>query len=457
MHTKHAIVVGASMGGLLAARALSRHFDKVTVFERDAMSDTAAPRKGVPQGRHAHGLLARGRELFDEFFPGLSTELVRAGALYGDIVNDVIWYVENNPLRQAPSSLQGLLVSRPMLETYVRRRLTQIQNVSVIAPCDVVGFVPDAANERIVGVEVRRDGNTETIAAHLVVDASGRGSQTPVRLSELGYAAPQEERVDIGLSYLTRVYRRRPDDCGGRRAVIVAGAAPNWRNGALLAQENDQWICSIAGFLGDDAPRDEAAYLDFVRSLPDEHIFKAVSQAEPLTDFVSYKFAASLRRRYDRMKRFPQGLLAFGDALCSFNPVYGQGMTVAALEAQALDQCLAAGDADLARRFFERARQIIDVPWSIAVGGDLRHPRVEGRRDPMLRFINWYIAKLSLAARRDSDLSLAFLEVANLMKPPPSLLAPRLALKVWRGCRKRPVAARVASPSHRPSSEVAGR
>ena len=255
---------------------------------------------------------------------------------------------------------------------------------------------------------------------------------------------------------MTRVYRRKPGDCGGKRAVIVAGAAPNWRNGALLAQENDQWICSVGGFLGDDAPRDEAGYLDFVRSLPDEHIIKLLSQAEPLSNFTSYKFAASLRRRYDRVKRFPQGLLVFGDALCSFNPVYGQGMTVAVLEAQALDQCLAAGPADLAGRFFKRARKIIDVPWSIAVGSDLRHPGVKGRRDPMLRFINWYIGKLSLAARRDSDLSLAFLEVANLIKPPPSLLSPRLAIKVWRGCRTGAAAPRIGSPSRQPTSEAVG-
>jgi hypothetical protein len=165
-------------------------------------------------------------------------------------------------------------------------------------------------------------------------------------------------------------------------------------------------------------------------------IHDVVARAEPLTGYRRYRFASSLRRRYEKLARFPENYLVFGDAICSFNPVYGQGMTVAAQEALTLLQCLRAGSNDLARRFFREAAKIVDIPWDIAVGNDLRHPHVKGARPPMLRFINWYIGKLHLAAKRDSRLSIAFLKVVNLMIPPPSLLTPAIAWRVWRGNRK---------------------
>lgn len=446
---EHAVVIGASMAGLLAARALINHFHSVTVIERDRLADTDRPRKGVPQGRHAHGLLARGRAVIEGFFPGWTDEVVASGGLLGDIAGDVDWVGHNVRLKSGPSDLIGLLAPRPLLEAHVRRRLAAMSGVTLIEGCRVDELLVADDGKRICGVRIQiGDEAPRVVAADLVVDAGGRGSATPGWLKAFGYEAPVEERIEIGAGYTTRCYRRKPADLGGRLAVVIAGSAPNWRNGVILAQAEDRWIVSVGGYFGDHAPDSDEEFADYVGTLPVPDIYQIVMTAEPLSDFMSYRYAANLRRRYDKLTRFPEGYLVFGDAFCSFNPVYGQGMTVAAQEAHALDACLQHGNRELAKRFFRAASAIVDIPWNIAVGNDLRHPKVEGDRPAMVRFINWYIGKLHMAARHDPQLTTAFLHVANLMAQPPSLLKPSLVGRVLKGNLFRPsIDARVRVPS----------
>jgi 2-polyprenyl-6-methoxyphenol hydroxylase-like FAD-dependent oxidoreductase len=430
---ERAVVIGASMAGLLAARALADYYGTVTLLERDVFPVSDIPRKGVPQGRHAHGLLARGRNVIERFFPGWTDEVVASGGVRGDIAGDVNWVGHGVTIKSAPSDLIGLLASRPVLEGHVRRRLLTLPNVRAIENCAVQGLIASADNAAIKGVRVKAGNVEEVIEADLVVDASGRGSMSPAWLESLGYARPEEERIEIGIGYTTRAYRRRPGDLNGKLAVVVAGSGPNWRNGVVLYQTEDRWIVSIGGFFGDHAPDDELLFAAYAGSLPTPDIYNIVADAEPLSDFVSYRYPANLRRRYERLTDFPRGYLVIGDAVCSFNPVYGQGMTVAAQEAALLQQCLEQGDADLARRFFAAATDAIDIPWDIAVGNDLRHPKVQGARSAKIRFINWYIGKLHLAARDDAELATAFLRVANLEAPPTLLLSPANVLRVIRG------------------------
>ncbi|OQW61694.1 MAG: monooxygenase [Proteobacteria bacterium SG_bin9] len=436
---EHAVVIGASMAGLLAARALINHFHSVTVLERDRLADTDRPRKGVPQGRHAHGLLARGRVVIEDFFPGWTDEVVASGGLLGDIGGDVDWVGHNVRLKSGPSDLIGLLAPRPALETHVRRRLAAMPGVTLIDGCSVDGLLVADGGQRICGVRAQAGGELpRAIKADLVVDAGGRGSTSPAWLKALDYELPSEDRIEIGAGYTTRSYRRKPTDLGGRLAVVIAGSAPNWRNGVILAQSEDRWIVSVGGYFGDHAPDNDEGFADYVGTLPVPDIYQIVMTAEPLSEFMTYRYAANLRRRYEKLTRFPEGYLVFGDAFCSFNPVYGQGMTVAAQEARALDECLQRGNRDLARRFFRAAGAIVDIPWNIAVGNDLRHPKVEGERPAMVRFINWYIGKLHLAARHDPHLTTAFLHVANLMAQPPSLLKPSIVARVMKGNLFRP-------------------
>lgn len=445
---QHAVVIGASMGGLLAARALSDFYAVVTVLERDTLPQSDIPRKGVPQGRHAHGLLARGRNVIEDFFPGWTEEVVASGGVRGDIVADVNWIGHGVAIKSAPSHLVGLLAPRPVLEGHVRRRLMALSNVRVIENCAVQQLVTDDDKTTVMGVRARIGSSEEhRIAADLVVDASGRGSSSPAWLDSLGFAKPEEERIEIGIGYTTRVYRRRPTDLDGKLAVVVAGSGPNWRNGVILYQAEDRWIVSVGGYFGDHAPDDQPLFAAYAGSLPTSEIYDIVAHAEPLSDFVRYRYPANLRRRYERLAQFPKGYLVFGDALCSFNPVYGQGMTVAAQEAALLRDCLDAGDADLALRFFACAAAVIDTPWDIAVGNDLRHPKVEGARPAKVRFINWYIGKLHMAARHDARLATAFLEVANLEAPPTRLLQPDIVMRVIRGHFSRRSGSAEATPA----------
>jgi 2-polyprenyl-6-methoxyphenol hydroxylase-like FAD-dependent oxidoreductase len=433
--SKRAIVIGASMGGLLAARALADHYGEVTVVERDVLPDTYEPRKGVPQGRHTHGLLARGREVLEQLFPGFTEEMVAQGATTGDIVDKVLWFNHGFYLCNAPSKMLGLAISRPMLEGSVRRRVLQLPNVRLRERCDVLEPAFDRSQGRVSGVRVQSRGGsdgTQMMNADLVVDASGRGSSSPAWLDALGYPKPREEQIKINLGYATRQYRRLPEHLRGMRGAIIAACPPDWRFGAILAQEGDRWIVTLGGYLGDQAPTDDNGFVAFARSLQKPEIFDVIRVAEPLCPLMPYQFSANLRRRYEELSRFPAGFLVFGDALCSFNPVYGQGMTVACVESLALRECLAAGTQEIAGRFFRAASQLIDIPWQIAVGSDLQHPRVEGKRTTQVRFINWYIAKLYRAAQDDAVLASRFLEVANLMRQPTALFDPQIAFRVWR-------------------------
>jgi hypothetical protein len=280
----------------------------------------------------------------------------------------------------------------------------------------------------------RRDGSAEEILnADLVVDASGRGSRTPAWLESLGYPVPQEEQVRADVRYISRLYRRKAEHLHGAKVVNIFPTPEIKRGAAMLAQEGDRWIVTIAGYPGDYPPTAEPGFLEFARSLPAPDIYEVIKNAEPLSDPLPAKFPGSTRRRYERLARFPAGFLVTGDAFCSFNPVYGQGMTVAALEAVVLHQCLAKGSEQLAQRFFRKVSKVVDIPWNIAVNNDRRFIEPEMPVSLAARFINWYMSKLHIAARRDPAAALAFLKVINLMVPPLSVLQPHIALRVLWG------------------------
>ena len=448
---RHAIVLGASMGGLAAARVLADYYDNVTVLDRDALPDVDQHRRGVPHSRHAHGLLAGGLNVLEAWFPGMTGELAGKGALTGDLLADSLWFNHGVYLCQCESGLEGLLLSRPLLEGHTRRRLLQIPNVRIRERTHVQGLVFDNRRNAVTGVTLRQH---QTLAADLIVDATGRNSRTPVWLNAAGYVPPEEETVEVAITYTTRLYRRSPAQADGKRVVVVIRSGPpHFRFGVAFAQEDNRWIVTCGGYLGDVASADDAGFRAFARSLPAPELYTIVSSAEPLSAFSRFRFPASLRRHYHRLARFPAGYLVFGDALSSFNPAYGQGMTVALLEADALAACLAPGTDGLARRFFARAAAIIDTPWQIAVGGDLANPKVVAPRSLKGRFLNRYIRKLYRAGANDPFLARRFIAVANLVAPPSSLLAAKAALRTFIGSvrpmrgRARARAAQAAPPS----------
>src|SRR5215217_1058434 len=435
----HAVVLGASMAGLTAAGVLADAYRRVTVVDRDLLPTPGVQRRGVPQGRHAHGLLARGREVLEELFPSVTDELVAQGALYGDIQLHGRWYNEGVRLQQAPSGLNSLSVSRPLLEGHVRQRLAAVPNVSIVDRCDVAGLVATPDRRRVTGVRTlpRGTGGPEQVLeADLVVDATGRGSHSPAWLADLGYEPPEEDTVRPRATYASAVYRRRPaEHLDGDRVVIIAATHATRRGAAMLAMEDDRWIVTLFGYLGERPPTDPDGFRAWAATLAAPDVHEVISSAELLQAPVPAHFPASVRLRYERLDRFPEGYAITGDAVCSFNPIYGQGMTVAALEALALRDCLRDGAGQLGQRFFRSAAKLVDTPWGIAVGADLRFPEVEGPRTPKVRMVNAYLARLHVAAGRDPVLGRAFLRVVNLIDPPERLMSPELAYRVMRGAR----------------------
>ncbi|MGH7598849.1 MAG: FAD-dependent oxidoreductase [bacterium] len=426
---EHAIVIGGSMAGLLATRVLADHFRQVTLVERDVFPSMAEQRRGVPQGRHVHGLLASGRRVLDQLFPGISEQLIAAGAIEGDIVRDSRFFAEGACLARRASGLEGLLMSRPFLENFVRQRVLNLSNVVTRQDCRVDGLTASEDRRRVTGIRQ----NGEVLSVELVVDATGRGSRTPQWLETLGYPKAPEERVEIALGYTTRYFRRRPQDLGGDLAAIIPPTPLGKRGGAMLAQEDDQWAVTLLAHFGTGAPEDLSGFIEFAKNLPAPYIYEVIRDAEPLNGPASLRFPASVRRRYEKLERFPDGYLVFGDAISSFNPIYGQGMSVAALEAMELAQTLAEGSGDLARRFFTRMAKVVDIPWAIAVGADLRIPEAVGPRSAGVNFVNWYMARLHKAAHDDPALALAFYNVSNLLAPPSSVMNPRNLLRVLWG------------------------
>jgi 2-polyprenyl-6-methoxyphenol hydroxylase-like FAD-dependent oxidoreductase len=430
-----AVVLGASMAGLLAARVLADAYAQVTVIDRDELPQTPVHRRGVPHGRHIHGLLARGQQALEELFPGFTTELVAQGVPTGDLLADARMYLSGHRLQQAHTGLMVLSASRPVLEGHVRARVRALPNVTLLDRCDVVGLANTPDGRRVTGARVlrRADGSAEELlGADLVVDATGRGSRTPTWLEALGYPRPPKEQVRIGLGYATRIYRQRRGALGGDLAILQAATPQHPRTGALQVLEGGRWLLTLGGILGDHPPTDPDGFLDFARSLRFPDIYETVRDAEPLDDPVSFRFPASVRHRYERLDRFPDGLLVVGDAVASFNPIYGQGMSVAALEALALRRHLERGIAPQPRRFLHDLARVVDVPWDMAAGGDLVFPGVQGRRTLKVRLVSGYLARLHAAAAHDASLASAFVRVAGLIARPESLLHPDVAVRVLR-------------------------
>lgn len=445
----HAIVIGGSLAGLLAARVLADHFDRVTILERDSlMAAEPAPRKGVPQARHLHVLLARGREILQQLFPGLVEELIASGALLADMAADLAWLTHKGWGVRCDSGIRMVSCTRDLLEYSVRCRLEEISQVNFYDDCDVVGLTADDTGTVIKGVTVcprsafesiEDAGDSIHLRADLVVDASGRGSRAPEWLEQLGYRAPGETVVNAFLGYTSRVYRRHPalKDWHG---VYVQPAPPDQtRGGALFPVEGDRWILTLAGYGRDYAPTDETGFMEFVRSLRTPMIHDAIKNAEPLTPIFTYRATENRLRHYERMSRRPEGFIAIGDAVCSFNPVYAQGMTMAALGALTLEKCLGdqrrrARDRDMkgfALRFQSRLAKACADPWKLATSEDFRVPQCEGEPPGLIgSLLQRYFDNVVLLSTRNSHARKLLLEVFNMLRSPASLFHPVIATKV---------------------------
>ncbi|WP_338868076.1 FAD-dependent monooxygenase [Spirosoma sp. SC4-14] len=431
----HALVLGASLGGLMTARALSSHFQKVTLIERDPVNRQPESRHGQPQTRHLHGLLPGGFQIMLTYFPDLRQALIDAGANVADFAENMIWYTHGGYRRRFDMHLPAVTMSRPLLEHLIRERVLALPTVELIDTSTVQHLTTTDNGQRITGVVIRQTatGLEKTITADLVVDATGRGSHSPQWLHELGYEAPKTSEVTVKVGYATRIYKRDPNDSRTNCWFLYTPNAPTEKRfGGAFPVEGNRWVISVGGWHGDSAPIDEAGFTNFVRSLPMPELFDIISNNEPLTEPYAYRFPASLRRHYESLNRFPVGYLVLGDAISSFNPTYGQGMTSACMQALALDKLLAdpVDEQKLAKTFFQRVAHIIDTPWQLAVGEDFRYSETIGPKPAGVDLINKYISRVQRATLHDEVVCAAFLRVMSLLKPPTSLFHPRIFWRV---------------------------
>jgi len=446
-----AVVLGGSLAGLLAARVLADHYTEVLVVDRDdVLAAGDDPRRGVPQGTQVHGLLLGGREAVERLLPGWTEGVTARGAAVGDVSSQAAWWFPHGRLAQAPSGMDAVAASRPLIEGEVRRRVTALPNVTVRGRTDVAGITATADGTRITGARLvdRTPGAAATsVPADLVVDATGRGSRTPAWLADLGYPAPPEDRIDLGVSYVSRTFPVRPGD-PDLVACVVTLRPPEPRTGVLLRQEGGRWILTLAARLGEPVPEDLPSFRAFAAALPAPEL-AAVAAGDPIGDPVTYRFPTTRWRHYERCERLPAGLVVLGDAVCAFDPTFAQGMSTAALQAEVLQRELAAGAAGLERRVARGAAGVAAVPWALAMGTVRRLPGMPPKPLPE-RVLDRYLSRLVRVATHDAALAAAFLRVVNLAAAPSSLLAPRIATRVLAGGGRRRAQGPVV-PAHLPA------
>lgn len=431
--SRRAVVVGASIGGLCAARALAEHFDEVIVVDRDDLPDGPDPRKGAPQGNHGHVLLGAGQQALEDLFPGLRAELVGLGATEFDPGRDMLVVRGGKQWPLAPLGLRLLSLSRPLLEHTIRARVGALPNVSVRTGVAVSGLTGDA--RRVTGVSCDPGGE---LPAALVVDATGRGSRSDRWLSALGCPVPQVSEIVNGVGYASRLLRRN-GELGDLIAAFVLPSPPEETLAGLVVPiEGDRWLVSLGAWHG-GVPVDEDTFAAHAAALPSPRVAQVLADAAPLTPIHVHRLPSNRRRHFENLTAAPAGYVAIGDAICSFNPIYGQGMTCAALEALALRRLLrrhgTAATARFVRAYHKAAAGLLKTPWSFAAGGDLRWPQTTGPRSGGNRLLNGYTARVLSASVTDNEVRRVFTAVQHLLLPPAALLRPSVVRRVLRATR----------------------
>lgn len=443
-----AIVIGSSIAGLMSARVLADYFDHVTVFERDPLDDSPALHKSVPQGNHLHALLQGGQQVISSLYPDFTEELRALGAVRFRLGTDIAFFFPEGKAYNLTGSIkeprdlgfEAHSQSRGLLESLMRRRTFALPNLKLVSATTVQALIH--ADGRVRGVRYGIDGATRTQEADLVVDAGGRGSHAPRWLTEMGFPTPDETTIGVDFAYTSTKFRK-PADYDQELMLLVGGRPPAKPSGGGIFQiENDVWHVSLAGRFGDYPPSDEAGFLAFAQGLPSSRIYELIKDAERLDGITHHRFPTSIQRHYERMPSFPEGFVVVGDAICSFNPVYGQGMSSAALQVRALQEVLETraiagqGLDGVAVDFFPKAADVISTPWILAANFDFAYPETRGVRPPSIPEGERYFAALDALQTEDPEVQRSLTEVFQLLKPLSALWDEPLRNRVFARMRK---------------------
>ncbi|HEY9635749.1 MAG TPA: FAD-dependent monooxygenase [Coleofasciculaceae cyanobacterium] len=433
---KHALVIGGSMAGLLVARVLSDHFEQVTIVESDFLPAQPEWRKGVPQSHHVHVLLTTGLKILEQLFPGLQNELAVVGAPRIDWTADFPLLQLGGWTPRFSSDLKMRASSRNLLEWSIRNRLVVDNKVRFLQGAQVIGLLSDTNNTCVTGVRVRASHDHAELSANLVVDASGRNSHTPQWLTALGYASPEQTVINSFLGYASRWYQRPTHlQCDWQAVYLLPKPPHEKRGGGIYSVEENRWIATLVGVGRDYPPTDEAGFLDFARTMRSPVVYEVLKDAKPLSPIYGYRRTENRLRHYEKLSRFPENFIVIGDAVCAFNPIYGQGMSVAALGALTLNQCLKQqqrGDLlGLSKRFQKQLAKVNTTPWLIATGEDLRWQTTEGGHSNLVTgLLHRYFDEVTLLAVESPYTYKVWSEVMHLEKPPSAFFQPGILARL---------------------------
>jgi 2-polyprenyl-6-methoxyphenol hydroxylase-like FAD-dependent oxidoreductase len=424
-----AVVIGAGMGGLMAAAALSGFFTNVVIVERDELPRQPALRKGVPQGAHVHTFLGYAVQAMDTLLPGLMGQLYAKGAVQIRRNYDIWFHDASGPTPIRDVGLLTPSVTRPLLEHVTRERLLAATNIQIHDNTRLLMFEA-GPDRRIAGIKVQRAGaDIETISADLVVDCSGRGSRLPGWLEEQGYGAIPSQSLKIAMSYTSGLFRPPPERRESKWACLMLAIPPALRAAYLTPVDGGFWLATMYGRAGDTAPRDHEGFLDWTRGLAHPCIHERLVKAEPVTKLRTYKIPKGVWRRFDKMDDFPRGVLPLGEVFTSFNPMYGQGMSLAAGQAlslrQALQQCAERRlQRDLATLYFQGCEDLNAAGWAVMETRDLAYPSTKGERPADLEE-RWRMGQaIRLLAESDLEVHALSVRVTHLLEPASSLQRP---------------------------------
>jgi 2-polyprenyl-6-methoxyphenol hydroxylase-like FAD-dependent oxidoreductase len=433
---KRAVVLGSGMAGLFAARVLADYFGEVVLVDRDDIPSSPRTRSGVPQGKHFHALIAGGLTIANELFPGFNGDLQEAGAVPCVSGRDFFAYRPEGKsyaltaYQPEPRPAEIIyFMSRPLLEHCLRQRVQNLPNVKTRYRSLVREPLTDEG--RLTGLVIEGGGR---LSADLVVDATGRNGRTAQWLENLGFEAPSVSVVNCDFGYASAVVRPAdPEALGGAGFFVTParGGPYNTRGAALVRIEGNQWLAALAGRFGDFPPTDVDGWRAFGRTLHHPSWDEAMSSASLVTKPVGFRFPRSIRRHFERLERFPEGLVPLGDSICHYNPVYGQGMSAAACQARALGEVLdrrAQGSRDLsglALEFFPEAFEVTRAPWVLAAAVDFQDGRTTGdfpaeelQSLALLQFVATLAETDPEAAQLASDIFTLTRPLSALHRPP---------------------------------------
>jgi 2-polyprenyl-6-methoxyphenol hydroxylase-like FAD-dependent oxidoreductase len=433
---RRAVVIGAGMGGLVAAKAVAPFFEKVSVLERDALPARPVSRPGTPQDRHTHVLLAAGYAALARLFPNFERDLLDAGAVRTRLYRDVLFELGWDSFPRHDIDIEMFSQSRPRLEWICRRALGEDPNVEIVGRARVTEILASDDREAAIGVRFDDGREQRALAADLIIDASGRAAPTLAFLEAAGRRKPAETAIGVDMAYATAQFEPPRDRTFDWRILNHLPARPTFRrSGVVTPIEGGLWSVSLGGVHGDRPPGDLEGFLAFASKFQRPTIYDAIRSAQLHGDIALFNLPSSTLRHFDQVERFPRGLLPIGDSICRFNPVYGQGMTVAAQEAAALARLLEARRGrpdplgDLAPAFFAEAGAALDTPWAVAAS-DFVYPETRGQRPPDFEGALMFQQGLIRLMLEDPQVLKLNVEVNHLLKPRSAFRDPELVQRV---------------------------